>query len=154
MFPHGYTERRRHREAAWGEKEERLSKILVVEDDSALRRLVTTVLARRNFSVAEAADGGEALAILSTTAFDLVITDILMPEIEGLELVRFVRARHPGAKVMAVSGGGSHLVSYTQLAKQLGADEVLAKPFTPAELVAVVERLLSGGAAPQEKNDV
>lgn len=131
-----------------------MSKILVVEDDSALRRLVTTVLARRNFSVAEAADGGEALAILSTTAFDLVITDILMPEIEGLELVRFVRARHPGAKVMADSGGGSHLVSYTQLAKQLGADEVLAKPFTPAELVAVVERLLSGGAAPQEKRDV
>jgi DNA-binding response OmpR family regulator len=50
---------------------------------------------------------------------------------------------------MAVSGGGSHLVSYTQLAKEVGADDVLAKPFTPAELVAVVERLLSDGAAPR-----
>jgi DNA-binding response OmpR family regulator len=128
-----------------------LASILVVEDDSALRRLVTTVLSRRNFSVAEAADGGQALDVLSTTAFDLVITDILMPEIEGLELVRYVRARHPSAKVMAVSGGGSHLVSYTQLAKELGADEVLAKPFTPAELVAVVERLLSGGGVPHDR---
>jgi DNA-binding response OmpR family regulator len=128
-----------------------LASILVVEDDSALRRLVTTVLERRNFSVAEAADGGQALDVLSTTAFDLVITDIVMPEIEGLELVRYVRAHHPSAKVMAVSGGGSHLVSYTQLAKELGADEVLAKPFTPAELVAVVERLLSGGAAPRDR---
>jgi DNA-binding response OmpR family regulator len=128
-----------------------LASILVVEDDSALRRLVTTVLERRNFSVAEAADGGQALDVLSTTAFDLVITDIVMPEIEGLELVRYIRARHPSAKIMAVSGGGSHLVSYTQLAKELGADEVLAKPFTPAELVVVVERLLSGGAAPRDR---
>lgn len=128
-----------------------MASILVVDDDSALRRLVTTVLERRKFSVAEAADGGQALDVLRTTAFDLVITDIVMPQIEGLELVRYVRARHPSAKVMAVSGGGSHLVSYTQLAKELGADAVLAKPFTPAELVAVVERLLSGGTGPQER---
>lgn len=132
-----------------GWKERYLASILVVDDDSALRRLVSTILERRKFSVAEAADGGQALEMLSTTAFDLVITDIVMPEIEGLELVRYVRARHPSAKVMAVSGGGSHLVSYTQLAKEVGADDVLAKPFTPAELVAVVERLLSGGAAPR-----
>jgi DNA-binding response OmpR family regulator len=128
-----------------------VASILVVDDDSALRRLVTTVLERRNFAVSEAADGGQALDVLSTTAFDLVITDIVMPEIEGLELVRYIRARHPGAKVMAVSGGGSHLISYTHLAKQLGADEVLAKPFTPAELVAVVERLLAGGGTSQDR---
>jgi DNA-binding response OmpR family regulator len=137
------------RHSGW--KERHLASILVVEDDSALRRLVTTVLERRNFAVAEAADGAQALDVLSTTAFDLVITDIVMPEIEGLELVRYIRARHPSAKIMAVSGGGSHLVSYTQLAKELGADEVLAKPFTPAELVVVVERLLSGGAAPRDR---
>jgi CheY-like chemotaxis protein len=107
-----------------------------------LRRLVATVLERRNFRVTEAADGGEALSMLSRHEFDLVITDIVMPEIEGLELVRRIRAGHPSSKVMAVSGGGSHLVSYTHLAKQLGADEVLGKPFTPAELVRAVERLL------------
>jgi DNA-binding response OmpR family regulator len=134
-----------------GWKEHALASILVVDDDSALRRLVTTVLERRKFSVAEAADGSRALEMLGKATFDLVITDIVMPEIEGLELVRHVRARHPSAKVMAVSGGGSHLVSYTELAKELGADEVLAKPFTPAELVAAVERVLSGGAAPRDE---
>lgn len=122
-----------------------MARILVVDDDSALRRLVTTVLERRQFTVVEAADGGEALAVLSGgDTFDLVITDIIMPEIEGLELMRHIRERHPNSKIMAVSGGGGPLMSYTQLAKELGADEVLAKPFTPAELVAVVERVLAG----------
>jgi CheY-like chemotaxis protein len=122
-----------------------LARILVVDDDSALRRLVTTVLERRHFTVAEAANGGEALAVLSRgDNFDLVITDIIMPEIEGLELMRRIRELHPNSKIMAVSGGGGPLMSYTQLAKELGADEVLAKPFTPTELVAVVERVLAG----------
>jgi DNA-binding response OmpR family regulator len=124
-----------------------VASILVVDDDSALRRLVATVLERRKFRVTEAADGGQALSVLAETEFDLVITDIVMPEIEGLELVRYIRARHPRSKVMAVSGGGSHLISYTHLAKQLGADEVLGKPFTPAELIAVVERVLTGNSS-------
>jgi CheY-like chemotaxis protein len=120
-----------------------VTRILVVDDDSALRRLVATVLERKKFVVAEAPDGSKAVGMLEMGAFDLVITDIVMPEIEGLELVRHIRSLHPATKVMVVSGGGSHLVSYTQLAKQLGADDVLAKPFTPAELVGAVERLLA-----------
>ena len=120
-----------------------MARILVVDDDSALRRLVATILQRKNFSVMEAADGSEALSILREHSFDLVITDIVMPQIEGLELVRHVRDHHPGSKIMAVSGGGNHLVSYMQLAREVGADDVLAKPFTPVELVGMVQRLLS-----------
>lgn len=127
-----------------------MTRILVVDDDSALRRLVATVLERKKFAVTEAPDGGKAVGMLEMGAFDLVITDIVMPEIEGLELVRHIRSLHPATKVMVVSGGGSHLVSYTQLAKQLGADDVLAKPFTPAELISAVERLL---AAPPLKEE-
>jgi CheY-like chemotaxis protein len=129
-----------------------VTRILVVDDDSALRRLVATVLERKKFVVSEAPDGGKAVGMLEMGAFDLVITDIVMPEIEGLELVRHIRSLHPATKVMVVSGGGSHLVSYTQLAKQLGADDVLAKPFTPAELIGAVERLLAAPPAVREED--
>jgi CheY-like chemotaxis protein len=120
-----------------------LTRILVVDDDGALRRLVAAVLKRKGFAVAEASDGAEAVATLEREAFALVVTDLMMPGMGGPELVRHIRAHRPATKILAVSG--SSRVSGD--AALLGVDAVLKKPFTPPELVVAVVHVLAGEAS-------
>jgi CheY-like chemotaxis protein len=114
--------------------------ILVVEDDATIRALMTRVLSRRGFDVRDVGDGRRALDVARSAAFDLVITDLVMPELEGLETIRVLRRECPSIDILAVSGayGGAFL----HAAELLGARATLAKPFDADTLVNAVERIV------------
>ena len=118
--------------------------LLVVDDDSTIREIMQLMLESVGHRVAVAADGQEAIALLATRAFDLVITDMLMPGADGLELLAAVKKSSPGTRVLVMSGGGMIGVNdYLKVAKKLGAHGVLEKPFTSDSLVSAVAELLA-----------
>lgn len=114
--------------------------ILIADDDEPVRHLIRAGLEGAGYDVAEAANGVEAIRAANATPFDLVITDILMPEKDGLETIVHLRKRSPGLKVIAISGYENAL--FLADARGLGAARVLPKPFKIAELVAMVRDLL------------
>ena len=119
-------------------------KVLVVDDEESIRRLFHQVLTDAGYEVTLAADGDEALKKLRREPFDAVVTDLVMPEREGIEIIRSVRAERPGVKILAVSGafGGGYL----RAAELLGADATMVKPVSPDKLLAVLSRLLGEGS--------
>ena len=116
-----------------------MSKILVVDDDPNIRELVRIFLRNEGFDVYEASDGVEALATLETLKADLVILDVMMPNMDGWELLRELRAYYDVPSLMLTAKGET-----AQKIKgfQLGTDDYLVKPFEPLELVARVKALL------------
>jgi two-component system, chemotaxis family, chemotaxis protein CheY len=121
-------------------------KILIAEDSPTMRSLmVSTIAAMGEFQVIEAANGFEALRILPREKVDLVITDINMPDINGLELVSFIKANpnYKSTPLLIVSTEGSERDREKGLS--LGADAYLVKPFSPDELQALVKRFLGQG---------
>ncbi len=125
-----------------------MSVILVIDDDAAMRRLMVRTLSGRDHRVIEAENGQIGLKLLDTEKPALVITDILMPQKEGIETIREVQERAPGTKIIAVSGGGlSHNLMFLDVARAFGADAVLAKPFRPDQLIEAVEKALSNQAS-------
>jgi two-component system cell cycle sensor histidine kinase/response regulator CckA len=116
--------------------------VLVVDDDAAIRSLFYKILARAGYHVMEAADGAQALEAVKKGGVALVITDLVMPEKEGIETIMEIRKSHPQVKIGAVSGasGGRYLGT----AALLGADAVLAKPVSEEALVDMARRLLGG----------
>lgn len=116
-----------------------MSNILVVDDDPNIRELVRVFLRDEGFDVAEAADGVEALAKLEALRADLVILDVMMPNMDGWELCRQLRAYYEMPLLMLTAKGET-----AQKIKgfQLGTDDYLVKPFEPLELVARVKALL------------
>jgi CheY-like chemotaxis protein len=125
-----------------------MARILLVDDEALLRRTLRAVLEKAGHSVAEAADGALAVEMFKAAPFDLVLTDIIMPNREGVETIRDLREIDPDLPIIAISGGGASGGGlFLKLAGQLGADRTLAKPVRPAELVAVVESLLEGKAS-------
>lgn len=114
--------------------------ILVVDDDPRLRELVRYTLVRAGFSVREAADGREALAAITRQAPDLVVLDVLMPELDGMSVCRELRSTHPQLPVVFLSTRGEEVDRILGL--DLGGDDYLAKPFAPAELVSRIRAVL------------
>lgn len=124
----------------------RPKRILVVEDNNELRTLVERALASQGYQVTAAVDGDKGLAELRTSRFDLLITDLIMPGSEGIEVILEAKASAPGMKIIAMSGGslrGGH--DYLPLAGTLGAAAILRKPFGLGEMLEAVERTLDSG---------
>lgn len=119
--------------------------ILIVDDEASLRELLGQLLANAGYQVTEAEDGRKAGALLKEQTFELVITDIIMPERDGLEFLAEIHRKHPGLRVIAMTGGG-HIPreQYVKLAKSLGAHTVLEKPFGNDKLLAAVAAALAG----------
>lgn len=118
-------------------------KILIAEDSSTMRSLiVSTIAAMGDFDIVEAANGFEALRILPREKVDLVITDINMPDINGLELVSFIKgnANYRSTPLFIISTEGSERDREKGLA--LGADAYLVKPFSPGELQSLITKFL------------
>jgi DNA-binding NtrC family response regulator len=125
------------------QKGDGMSKILVIDDDPAVRQAIGRILDRKGHQVVTAGDGRYGLTLFASEQPDLVITDIIMPEREGLETILAIHKICPGVKVIAISGGGRvGNVDFLTLAAKLGAHEIIAKPFDPAELTASVSRCL------------
>jgi DNA-binding NtrC family response regulator len=117
--------------------------ILIIDDDPDFRETFGEALKRADFDVVLAADGEEALAAMERYAVSLVITDMLMPGMDGIDVIHAIRQRNPGLKVIAVSGGSvSRGTPSLTMASQVGADRALRKPFGARRLVWLVRELL------------
>jgi len=117
--------------------------ILIIEDDRDLREMLRSALLRKDYTVLEADNGKEALINFKPGVTDLVVTDLLMPEEDGLKVIMQMREMKPEIKVIAISGGGkAGPGSYLRMAKALGADSVFPKPFSVNDLVTRIEDLL------------
>jgi CheY-like chemotaxis protein len=124
-----------------------MAKILVIDDDDTVRLSVRLALEDAEHEVDEAPNGAEGLDRLKIQVADLVVTDIFMPEKEGLETIDEIRRDYPQIKIIAISGGGRiDPQDYLEIARQLGADRVLFKPFDIQLLLDVVDELLKGDA--------
>ncbi len=116
-------------------------RILVVDDEKVIRNILRGKLETCGYEVVEAGDGERAAQILDEGAFDVVITDIVMPERDGLETLLHVRKTQPDAKVIVITGAGNDL--YLDNAHGLGASRVFAKPVKLEEIAAAVKELMS-----------
>ena len=115
------------------------SRVLLVDDDPSLREVVRYALDRAGFEVIEAADGRQALERFGRTAVDLVVLDVLMPEMDGLEVCRAIR-RTSQVPIVFLSSRGEEVDKVLGL--EMGGDDYLAKPFSPRELVSRVKAVL------------
>jgi len=118
--------------------------ILVADDEAEVRGLVRQILEPHSFRVLEARDGKEVLEEVDLTQVDLLILDLVMPDVEGIETLRVLHRDRPDLRILVMSGafGGSYL----QCARLLGADAALKKPFSCDVLLQSVASLLSPGA--------
>lgn len=121
----------------------RMASILVIDDDSSVRAVIVGALSDAGYEVMEAVDGQEGLKCYKNSPTDLVITDLIMPEKEGIETVMELRCEFPQVKVIAISGGtryGSN--DNLRMAERLGARRTLTKPFKIPDLLAAVREVL------------
>lgn len=120
-----------------------MPQILIIDDDVQIRLLIRRILENEGHGVLEAADGKKGIMLLKNNNIDLVITDIIMPEKEGLETIIDIRHDFPETKIVAISGGGkTGLPNFLPAAKKFGAHRILSKPFGKNEILDVVNDLL------------
>jgi len=119
-------------------------RVLVVDDQPDVCEFVALGLQRAGFEVDVATNGREALERQQRSAADVVITDIFMPDMDGIETIDRIKSQFPNTRIVAMSSGGSwRRQDYLSVARQIGADATLSKPFSTDELLAIVRRLTS-----------
>jgi DNA-binding response OmpR family regulator len=120
-----------------------MARILIIEDEPALCVLLKEVLENAGYEALTAPDGKQGMKIFSAQPCEIVITDILMPEKEGLETILELVQQSPEVKIIAISGGGAGMGDdLLEMAKDFGARYALKKPLVMKEVVALVENLL------------
>lgn len=135
-----------------------MKRILVIDDDDQLRLMIRLMLERASYEVVDAPNGKVGIDLYRQDPVDLVITDIFMPEKEGLETIRELCREYPDVKIIAISGGSPKTEGFSslQFAKGFGALRTLAKPFFREELLKVVRELLAESdrqdIAPEQKD--
>lgn len=116
--------------------------VLLVDDDPQMRATLGRVLTGEGYSVLEAQNGREAIGIVNSARPSVIITDILMPEKEGIETILEIRGIAPSAKIIAMSGGGhAGIADFLSIAKKLGAHHTLKKPFRVSALLEALKEL-------------
>jgi CheY-like chemotaxis protein len=124
-----------------------MARVLVVDDESEMRKVLREALERRGHSVDEAANGREALRQFADAQPDLVILDLIMPEMEGIETIQALRRKCPAVPIIAISGGGRlNPEDYLSMAGQIGAQRTFAKPFALKEILTAVLELTTKSA--------
>jgi DNA-binding NtrC family response regulator len=120
-----------------------MARVLIIDDEEQVRKLIGEVLEEAGHEVVEARNGREGMKLYEANPADLVITDLVMPEQEGLETITGLRRRFPAVKIIAISGAQQKLdLDLLYVAEKLGALRTLEKPFEMQKLVALVEELL------------
>lgn len=120
-----------------------MARILIVDDDEIFGKVLEQILLRQGYEIVRAHNGKEALRRYNRRTIDLVLTDLIMPDLEGIELIMELQRQDSGIKIIAMSGGGRGAPSeYLPIARQLGAVQTLAKPFSNEELIAVIKATL------------
>src|SRR5215831_12752282 len=121
-----------------------MARILIIEDNDDDRESLEELLVIAKHNVCSAPNGKVAMQMLRERRVELVITDMLMPEMDGVETIVALRREYPDIKIIAVSGSGViSSGSYLRLARSLGAQFVLPKPFTASEILDAIENLLA-----------
>jgi DNA-binding response OmpR family regulator len=127
-----------------------MTRILLIDDEEQIRTTIGALLEASGFEVVTASDGEAGVSLFQQQTFDLVITDVLMPRMGGSEVITAIRRLRPGQKIIAAYGGGRLSASDpVASARTLGADRLLAKPFTLEELRAAVAAVLGPAAGGQ-----
>ena len=117
--------------------------ILVVDDDDMMRSFVKELLLINNFKITTAANGKEGLKEFRENTPNLVITDIIMPEMEGISFIRELRAHNKDIPIIAMTGNvHGRMEEFLEISSQLGADEVLRKPIKSEEFIEAINRLI------------
>lgn len=121
-----------------------MADILIIDDDDMFRDVLASALEQTGHQVRQATNGIEGLNMFHARPAELVITDIVMPEKEGLDTIRDLRREFPKARIIAMSGGLAHDPKlYLHMAEKFGATAVLAKPFQLSDLKKVVDAALA-----------
>jgi CheY-like chemotaxis protein len=118
--------------------------VFIIDNDEAVREVLRTGLTAAGYSVQEAANGRQGINAFRKRPADLVITDIYMPDRDGLEVIEALRRTHPNVKVLAISGA-SGTMGYLRKAQALGATRVLAKPLSMPAVLKVVAEIIGEG---------
>jgi len=127
-----------------------MTSVLIVDDDTVYRTFLRCGLARAGFRVLVADNGKKALALLRDRDVAVLVTDIFMVEMDGLELILAAKAARPDLRIIAISGGSARLgCDFLRAAVMLGAAVGLPKPFGSADLIAAIEPTAAGVAPPR-----
>ena len=118
-----------------------MASILLIDNDPAVREVLRIALMTAGYSISEAANGRQGINSFRKAPTDIVITDIYMPDRDGLEVIEALRRTHPTVKILAISGASGNM-NYLHRAEVLGADRVLAKPLSMPIVLRVVSELL------------
>lgn len=122
-----------------------MARILVIDDEELVRMTLRQMLEAGGHDVLEAENGRQGVALEAEHSVDLVVTDIIMPDQEGIETIVQLRRKNPALKIVAISGGGRMKnMDFLKIAANVGADATLTKPFSTQELTEVVSRCLGG----------
>lgn len=123
-----------------------MARILVVDDEQNIRNILCASLKKEEHEVYEASSGMDATSMLDERDFDLMITDLVMPEKSGIDLIMEIKEKQPDLTIIAISGGGgiNGRFDYLPIAQLIGADNIIRKPFSVAEIKQTVHTLLSG----------
>ncbi len=121
-----------------------MARILIIDDEQAIRAFLRKMLEREGHEVVEASNGKEGMKEYRTRPADVVVTDIIMPEQEGIQTILELKKEYPNAKVIAISGGGFiEATQYLQIVKTMGVKHAFAKPFERSEILGALKELLS-----------
>ena len=117
--------------------------VLIIEDDEFVKNMLRQTFNQAGYEVATASNGRIGIQLFQSEPFDIVITDLIMPDMEGIETITHLRKCNPGVKVIAISGGGRNRPDdYLHLASKLGAVKTFTKPVDRNELLEAVRQLV------------
>ena len=121
-----------------------MARVLIIDDEQLLREMLQQMLDLEGYETFTAADGNEAIKVFNECNPDVVVTDIIMPEKEGLEIIQILRSKKPTIKILAISGGSYNInvSDILKMAKALGADQALSKPIRKKEFVQIIKNLV------------
>ncbi|MCB0281634.1 MAG: response regulator [Calditrichae bacterium] len=121
-----------------------MSRILIVDDEEVILEMLIQMVNREGYEAEGAKNGKEAMKKIAENKPDLLITDLIMPDKEGIELIKDIRASYKDLKILAISGGNRHIDPMGQLkiARFLGADASLSKPLDRKEFLSVIKNLI------------
>jgi DNA-binding response OmpR family regulator len=120
-----------------------MAHILIVDDDTSIQKMLRLFFENKKFKVTVASNGREAVYLQNKEPADIILTDIFMPEQEGLETIRLIRDKFPNTKIVAMSGGAFYRApnDYLSIAQKIGAHDIICKPFELKEVYEKITRL-------------
>ena len=120
-----------------------LIRLLIIDDDIIMREIIKDSISEYPIIIDEAVNGIEGIRKIKENQYDVILTDIIMPEKEGLELIMEIKSVHDNLKIIATTSGGSVAADeYLEMAIGLGADAVIAKPFSEIKLIEIINELI------------